>query len=1166
MSNSMRLLGFLAFFLLPFMAAAQESRGSIQGRVFDATEAVIPNAAIVATNLATNSKVQGSSNAEGFYNLLYLLPGDYALTATAAGFKAFRSENVVVRIHDRLQIDIRLEVGDVSQQVAVTARSSLLETASANLGQVVDARLMAELPIPHGSPFSLIYLLPGVAMEGPNSMTVQEPMHLQTIVTRTNISGAPRGTSDYTVDGVPNSQTSQANSGSGPSNSPPADLVQEFKLETAYDASVGHTSGAVINFSLKTGTNQPHGTAYYYHRDPAWTANQFFANRSGQPRGDFTYKRWGGSFTGPLYIPKVYNGRERTFFSYGYEGLHENERSTGLTATVPDAKQLTGDFSGLLAVGSQYKIYDPATIRPAASGRFSIQEFPNNVIPSARISPIGKNMAAHYPKPNAAGRADGVNNFVVANNLDPRTYYNHIVRIDHNISDRQRFYGRVAINRRTDGPYRKYWDDPVVGQVSLGPTRQAAIDDVYTVSPSLVLNARYGYNRYYRDTLPDSYGFDVSSLGFPRETAALLTETIKIFPTTSVSGLPSLSSEGANRDYCDTHSAFLSVAKQQGAHGLKIGADARSYRKNGADAMQQAAGSFSFATAFTQGPLDNSPSSPGGIGQGLAALLLGQPTGGSIARNASQAATSTYWALYFHDNWRVNSKLTLDLGIRWEYQGPVTERFNRAVRGFDATTAQSIEAQAKARYAANPDAALPASQFQLRGGLMFAGVGGQPRGFWDRSFVDFAPRVGAALQLLPRFVVRSGFGVYPIQFGVPLQNVAIQSGFTQSTTMVPTLNNGQTFIGTLAQPYPNGLLNPPGASLGIATFLGQSVSFYNPRARTPYSMRWSFNTQTLLPGDILLETGYVGSKAIRLLVNREMDAVPNQYLSTSPVRDQRTIDFLSANVSNPMAGLLPGTSLNGNTITRSRLLVPMPQFSSVTMTDYQGYSWYHSLQTRIERRFRHGFSVLGAYTFAKTMEAVSYLNAADPRPSQVISTMDRPHSLAFSGIFELPFGRGRPLLSGLNRLADSVIGGWQLGVVRKWTSGAPVAFGNIAFIGDIKDIPLPADRRSIDKWFNTEAGFERNSSRQLASNLRTFPLRLAGVRYDAYSDWDLSLLKKTRIREGYQAEFRAEFLNAFNHPSAFSAPNASPTSSAFGTVTAINSLPRIIQLGMKLVF
>jgi hypothetical protein len=506
------------------------------------------------------------------------------------------------------------------------------------------------------------------------------------------------------------------------------------------------------------------------------------------------------------------------------------------------------------------------------------------------------------------------------------------------------------------------------------------------------------------------------------------------------------------------------------------------------------------------------------------------------------------------------------MGLRWEYEGPTTERYNRSVRSFDPNAEQPIEAQAKAQYALSPDPALPVDQFRVRGGLLFAGVNGQPNYLWDRSFKTFAPRFGFAYQSTQRLVIRGGFGIYPIQIGVPAANNAIQLGYSQTTTLVPTLDNGQTFVATLANPFPNGVLAPPGNTQGVQTFLGRGITFYDSDAKRPYAMHWALNTQTLLSARILLEVGYVGSKSVKLQTSRNYDALPDQYLSTSPVRDQATIDYLSQNIPNPFAGLLPGTSLNGATIPRASLLVPYPQFTSVTALDYQGYSWYHALQVRAERRFQNGFSAQMGYSFSKTMEGTSYLNAADPLPYRTISFYDRPHQFTLSGIFEFPIGRGKPLLGNLHGVANALVGGWQIGSAYQLRSGWAYQFPNVLFMGDIKNIPLSSDQQSVWRYFNTEAGFNRDPSQQLAWNLRTFPTMLSGVRTGGSNLWDLSLLKKTYIKERHEFQFRAEFFNVLNHPTEATDQNTSPTSSAFGQMTQFGALPRNIQLGAKYVF
>lgn len=1152
----------VATFSVP-LAWSQESRGTIQGTVRDSSGAVVPSAEVAVVNVDTNVSLEVTTSQDGNYNVPFLLPGKYNVIVSAEGFKHSRRESVEVRIADRLQVDFALEVGAVTDQVVVTAEAPLLQTATANLGLVVDARRLANLPLAHGSPFNLVFLGGGTLVASGYARTWQETSNLDGISDYFSFNGTPTATSDWTIDGSPNVQSSH---GTGPANSPPADIVQEFKLETAFDASVGHTSGTVVNVSIKSGTNSPHGTGYGFSRNPDWDANTFFGNRIGAAKPSYAYKRWGASLTGPVYIPKVYRGRDRTFFAYAYEGVHRSE-AYGFTSTTVDPKFATGDFSSLLGISSQYQIYDPRTIQPAAGGRFSIQPFAGNIIPAARINPIAQKILEHYPQPNTTGRVDSVNNFDLPNISDPDIYYNHTARVDHTISDKQRIFGRITGMRRQAGPYRNYYDDPAVANNFIGRTKQITIDDVYMFSPSLVMNVRFGINRFRSGHSPRKLGYDPAELGFSSDVTNLLTAKLgPMFPRVDVAGLMSIGSETATNLNTDIYSAYASLNKQQGSHNLKFGTDLRANKGINAS-FGQPGGRFIFGTDFTRGPLDNSAASPGSVGQGLAALLLGQPTGGVLDSNDTQAVTSTFWSLYLHDNWRVSRRLTLDLGLRWEYEGPVTERFNRSVRGFDPAANQAIEAQARAHYASRPDAALSIDQFRVRGGLLYAGVGETSRLLWDRSWMNLAPRLGFAYQLVPdKVVMRGGFGIYPISIGQPTQNYAIQSGFSISTDLIPTLNNGQNFQATLANPFPNGLLTAPGSSLGSGTFLGRGVSFYNPIARTPYSMHWNYNTQLMLPGQFLLEAGYSGSRSLKLRTAREINGVPNEYLSTSLMRDQDTINFLTANIPNPFAGLLPGTGLNGATISRNQLLKSYPQFPNINMLDYQGYSWYNSLQMRLERRYSKGLTIQAAYSYSRKMDALEYLNAADPAPSEFISPFDRPHLVTFSALYELPIGKGKAVGADFNRLADTFLGGWQLGAVWQLNSGPPIGFGgNVIYSGNYSNITLPVDQRKPERWINTE-GFERSAASALSWNLRTFPTRLAEVRSGHHNSWDLSLLKSFRIYEQHQVQFRAEFFNAFNHPTGFFAPNSNPYSSAFGTVTGMFGLPRQIQFGLKYIF
>ena len=486
------------------------------------------------------------------------------------------------------------------------------------------------------------------------------------------------------------------------------------------------------------------------------------------------------------------------------------------------------------------------------------------------------------------------------------------------------------------------------------------------------------------------------------------------------------------------------------------------------------------------------------------------------------------------------------------------------MRGYDFATTNPLDEAAKANYARNPIPELPVSQFHLAGGLTFPGVGSLPRTLYNRDVNNFMPRIGLAYSWGRMTVIRAGYGMFYGPLGNQRRDV-IQLGFSQSTEMVPTLDNGVTFRATLADPFPDGIQEPPGASQGLMTYTGRAIEFFHENPEAPVQHRWQFGIQRELPQRVLLELSYVGNRGSSLETTSDFRPLPLDYLSRSVFRDQPNIDYLTTNVANPFSGLLPGTGLAGQNVSRAYLLSGPEQmhFTSMTSTDYRGYSWYHSLQAKTERRFAAGWTLNAAYTWSKAMQATSRLNGYVSPLEYVISDQDRAHRVVISGIWELPFGRGKRWLTA-GGAADKFLGGWQVQGLYTGQGGPPISFSNVLYVGDVHDITLPAGGRTVERWFNTD-GFERNTARQLSYNYRTFPSRLSDVRADGANLWDLSVIKNTRFRERYNIQFRAEFLNAFNHAN-FAPPNSSPTSSAFGTVTAQRGFPRRVQITTKFLF
>jgi hypothetical protein len=1159
---------FVVLTALP--AAAQEARGAIVGTVTDASGSIVPAAPVQVINKAMGTVLSLQTNQAGIYTATYLLPGTYQVTVELAGFKKVVRDNIEVRVGDRLTVDIQLEVGATEQSITVSEETPLLSTESASLGSVVDGKRVQELPIPHGNPYFLIGLSSGVSFtRDPRLDRPFEPTH----IVGYTMDGTRANRSDVTIDGAV--ATATANPGEVISSYvPPADLVAEFKVQTAtFDASFGQTEGGVTNISLKSGTNDLHGTLYYTNMTPGLFANDYFANANNIARPDFYYHRWGGTAGGPVWLPKLYNGRNRTFFMYGYEGILEARPRNNGTPTVPTNEMKNGDFSKLLAVGNNFQIYNPFTRRAVSGGRFQQDPFPGNIIPASLFNPIAKKVLdTYYPSPLQPGNPDGTNNYLRPELVEEADYYTHSVRIDHNITQNNRMYGRYSWYNRTS-TYNDYFDNPATGTYFWFISKSGVIDDVHTFNPTTVLNVRYGYNRFIRGTdgKASNIGFDLTTLGFPASYNNLIPPEVRRFPRFDIAGYQGTAQGGESRPN-DTHSLNATLSKTLRTHSIKFGTEFRSYRETQKYFGNDMTGRFNFDATWTRGPLDNSPTAPSSLGQSMAAFLLGLPSASNsyVAINASYAEQSVSWAYFVHDDWKVNNRLTLNLGLRWEYDGPLTERFNRSVRTFDASYVQPFEAAARIAYANNPTSEIPPSAFNVRGGLTFAGVGGEPRELYNTPKDSWMPRIGFAYRVASKTVLRGGYGMFFGFLGQRRGDV-IQTGFSRNTNFIPTLDNGLSFIATLSNPFPNGLLQPLGAGQGYQTFVGQSITFFDTNPLRPYMQRWQFNIQRELPGGYVFDIGYVGNRGTHIEIGQNLNVTPQQYLSRSLVRDNPTINYLSANLQNPFRGILPeGASgtFTGVNLSRERLLRLYPHFDAVNHSRFDGYSWYHSLQMNLERRFARGYTIGLNYTFSKFMQATETLQSDDPRPTEVISDLDRPHRLTVSGIWELPFGKGKPLASNVGGFANTLIGGWQLNGVYTFQSGAPINFGNIIFYGaDIKALNLPPDQRSVQRWFNIDAGFERAAALQLDRNVRYFPLRFGFLRAHNVNNYDLSVIKNNRIRERLNLQLRFEFLNALNHP-LFPAPNTTPTSAAFGQAVASTqaNYARRTQLQARFVF
>jgi hypothetical protein len=1137
---------------------AQDPRGAISGNLTDSSDAAIPGVTVRASNVETGVTASGVSTATGSYHIPFLAPGIYRVSAELAGFKRFVRDKVEVRVGETVGLPIRMEIGQLTETVEVTETTPLLDTTSSSLGQVVDQRRILELPQRGGNSMELTLLTPGVV--NATNLRLRKAMAPEA-TSQIATDGAGTYNNEFQIDGINNMAADRGRGYARIAYSPPISAVREFKMQTtAYDAGIGHTMGGIVNVSTANGTNDLHGELHYVLRHSRFDAPNFFNNKSGTELGVYQDHRAGGSAGGPLVLPRLYNGRNRTFWFYVFEDNRFGVPRQWIN-TVPSAAERVGDFSELLRIpnGSAYQIYDPFTTTVAPGGRFSRQPVPGNIIPRSRLDAVGLAIAALYPLPNQPGTVDGRNNFFLSNKAIQKTTQ-HMLRLDHAFSENHRAFLRLHYDFWKEDKNESFGTG-IQGLFSNRPNRGVALDDVIVLDPTTVLNLRYGFTSTKWWEFRRSRGYDLASLGFSPALLKLTDAQLSPIPRVQVGAYTAISNwengDGTNSSLA--HSFTGNVTKLRGKHSMRFGAEFRLERSFNDRHPTAVVPAYSFNTTYTRGPLDNSPAAT--VGQELASMLMGIPAG-SMDVSASSALQNKFFGIYFQDDLRLSSKLTLNLGLRWEYESPLTERYDRLVAQFDSTTANPIEAQARANYARNPIPELPVANFRVLGGLTWAGQGATGRSPFLSERNNWMPRVGLAWQLDDKTTVRGGYGIFFTVNGI-YTTVPIQTGFSQSTPIQASLDSGLTYIASNANPFPNGLLQPAGPSGGLTTNLGQGIEFHDQNRRRSYSQRWSLGVQRLLPGDFVLDTSYVGSRVTRMAVSREYNSTPAQYLSTSPVRDQATINYLSATFPSPFFGVDP---IYGRNMSRANLLRPFPQFGSITGDDPIGYSWYHSLQMRGEKRFSQGYTLQFAYTFSKLMEGTDFLNATDPMVYESISALDRPHRFAASGIWEIPVGKGRRFGSDWPAVVNAALGGWQIGAVVSRQSGGPLGFGNVIFNGNIKDIPLPKGQIDVDRWFNTDAGFNRNSQQQLANNLRTFPLRFSGIRGDDQRSWDFSIVKNFPLRgERIKLRFRADVYNAWNQTN-FNDPNTAPTNSAFGRVTGTAGDARNWQLGLKLEF
>jgi hypothetical protein len=1137
---------FLNTFLVTmFLAAplgAQEFRASITGVVTDPSGGVVPGAQVTVTNVATGVSSSTTTSATGDYTVLYLLPGEYRISVEAPGFKKLVREGIVLQTGDQLKLNLALDVGRAAQTVEVTAAAPQLQTLSASQETIYDTKVLTDMPIVDNNVMQLPRSAPGVTFLA--SLRYNLPFNNGTN-SAIRMNGG-EGNADFTLDGTPDAVTQVVGL------VPPRDAVSEMQVQTVpIDASVGHTSNALIQMATKNGTNQFHGTLYEFARNDALMWNDYFSIKEGVPKAPLRYDQWGGTVGGPIVLPKVYNGRDRTFFFFNFEHIL-SESPLPSYGTIPTMAERAGDFSALLPVGIQ--IYDPLTATLTPDGHIERSPFPNNIIPANRISQIAKNYLAYGAPPNLPGNAYGMNNFFDRQSIND-SYNWENVRVDRTISDKQKLFFRWSGSHTVQTSYTHALPEWLQG-VSFGGGNDSTINDVYTFSPTTVAEFRFGFERYNGGATADAQGrIDPGQLGFSPQTVALF-EGQKYLPAVGT-WYTNMGSTAENLSIQNYYSPGVTVTKILAHHQLKFGYDGRYYRDNELS-PGCVEGCYGFYGAYTYGPRDDSPMAP--VGQDIAGLLLGLPDSGNIDRNASSANQTLYHSLFVQDDWKATSKLAVTLGLRYEYETPTNDRHNRNTRGFDYTDPNPIAAAAEAAYAVNPIPQIPPADFEVNGGYLFATP--SKRGFWNGPNGAPLPRLGLAYHLTKNNVIRAGWGLFWLPFDIALVN---QPGFSYSTYIVPSSNGGLTFLEDFANPFPNGAISPPGSSLGLATDNGQFLSINPLNIKHLEDARWQIGFQRQLPGQTLFEAAFVGNIDIHYPVPYDEGNIPAQYLSKSPFRDQATITLLTQQVANPFQGLIPNTSLNGSTVPLYQLLLPWPEFAGVESFHDAGTSFYKAAQLKLEKRFSKGWELQANYVLSQNMGKEDILNDEDTTFNEHLDGSDRTHVIKMLGLWHLPFGHGRALGNTWKGVTEAVLGGWQVAGTYSIASGWPVFFGtDYIFNGNFNAVALPRGQRTLDHWFNT-SGFDTNPNDVPEFHMRTAPYTFPGLRSPWWLSGDLSAIKVFTLHESVKLQARFEFLNAFNQMD-FYGPDTTPYDPTFGQILGEANPPREIQFGLRITF
>lgn len=1162
---------------------------TLSGNLADPSGAMIPHATVTITSPQTGITRSVVSTDAGRYSFSQLPPSTYTLSVALQGFQTYRQNGIVLEAGQSATQNVTLQIGSTAQQIVVNAQASQLDTDNANIAASIGSKQVVELPLNLRNIYGLATLNSSVNNTsegqqllggGPNGTD-----NADQDISFLNFAGGFFGTSAYLLDGVWDTDPEWGAVDYVPS----VDSVQEFKVQNnSFTAQYGWSTGNVVNVVTKSGTSSFHGDAYEFFRNDALDANFWFNDHNNVAKPSFSRNQFGFSAGGPLYIPRLYRQRNKTFIFGLYEHLG---LSTPLndTFTVPTAAFRSGDFSALLgaqkgtdALGRPIyvgQIYDPHSTRAITAGQvdpktglvatqsgYIRDPIPNNNVTSVgAIDPLAAKLISYYPNPTGSSLT---NNYFSAG-TGPAHSNEYLVRLDHNINDAARAYFRYSYKNEFKTGNPDFWgtNDPAGpgnGRPNSRWNMAAGYSQIF--SPTFTMNITAGVELWHETSTNQSAGFKPSTIGLP----SYLDANSPQFPVVNIGSQSQLGP--LNSAYLVNHGPIGSVStdfiKTLGRHTLNfgfMGAELQDDQTNIFQATLDSAG------GFTSGPDPNHPVDFS-TGNGLAQLELGVLDNGSPGQSATAAGTSYnpvvaihYLGWYVQDDWKPTQTLTLNLGLRYEFQTAPAYRHNVASTF-------------------NPDVVNPISSQigeTLHGALQF--LSSNQRGVYQTNYTNFAPRIGFSYQARPDLVFRGGYGIfYPPSITCCFPGDS--AGFSATTVSPVSLNSiSPNAAVSIGNPWPNGYIPVTGNSLGELQQVGNGVGSAFINRKSSYVQQYLLGLQWSITPNDLLSINYVGNHGTHMIANAlNRSQLDPKFLAMGP-------DALNALVPNPFYGAIPaGTSscaLDQPTVVQSQLLLPYPQYCNVSETDPPvGFSNYNALQANFNHRFSHGLTALVSYTYSKFLDNVegnqSWAYAGNQGPAnnynlaaeKSVDGSDTPHSLVANYVYQLPVGRGRAVGSSMNRAVNAVVGGWELSQIATFKSGLPLSISgnNYNSYGGNPRPNLTGDphiaHSNIHEWFNTGA-FTYASYGAFG----TAPRYFSYLRGPHYQNWDTAIMKNWMFTESMRLQFRAEMYNTFNHAQFYTPntgytgcdPNAdSSCGSSFGQIT--NAFPaRTVQFAGK---